>query len=68
MNAMKFDEWFVAQHGKRPSKKSLDELMRERNEFASRADEARRLAEACDLWEKRRTSALWAWQASLRGG
>jgi hypothetical protein len=59
-----FAEWFVSQHGKRPSSKNMDVLMRERNYLAAQADRAARLVEACELWDERRTSALWAWQAA----
>jgi hypothetical protein len=58
-----FADWFTAQHGERSSKTSAhvrdDELtiMIERGQ-AARAELARR-----ELWDEKRQSALYAWQA-----
>jgi hypothetical protein len=60
---MTFNDWFVSQHGPRPSAKPLDELMKERNAKLAEVDTASRIVDACDLWDLRRTSALLAWQA-----
>ena len=59
-----FVRWFEEQHGKRPSNKPTDELMADRNSKLSVASNAERLVEACELWDMKQTSALYAWQAA----
>ena len=63
MTKTKFSEWFIGQHGARPSRKPIAELRKDRDEKLSDADAAVRLVAACELWEAKRTSAFYAWQA-----
>lgn len=62
-NVSEFSKWFESQHGKRPSKLPLDELMADRNNKCSIAENAKYLVDRCNMWEEKRTSALYAWQA-----
>jgi hypothetical protein len=55
----KFDEWFLAQHGKRPGESMSDESMLKTIE---RGDDMRRVYRLRVDWDNRRTSALYAWQ------
>lgn len=59
---MKFKEWFEAQHGKRPTNIPLCDLEDEvqKAQYSLRAAQA--LLHACDIWEARFQSALYAWQ------
>lgn len=63
MTKSEFGAWFEAQHGKRPSNKPTDDLMADRNSKLSVAENAVRLVDACELWDAKQTSALYAWQA-----
>jgi hypothetical protein len=56
-----FDDWFVAQHGKRPSRQPYHELEAEAKAVAILAAEAKSLLERVRLWDERRTSAMYAW-------
>ena len=60
---MKFSEWFVAQHGKRPSKEPIYELTKIANALHASYLRAEELEKACILWEAQRSSALYAWNA-----
>ena len=59
-----FLTWFIEQHGDRPSNKPTHELIEDKNNKVVVAENARRLVAACDLWDEKKTSALYAWQAS----
>jgi hypothetical protein len=61
---MKFEDWFIDQHGPRPSDKNIVQLVREANIAEAHAITTRLLVEDCRTWELRRTSALYAWQLS----
>lgn len=63
----KFHAWFVAQHGKRPSKLPAGALMADKNSKRSAANIAERLVDACELWDAKETAALYAWQAAQSG-
>jgi len=56
-----FDIWFEAQHGPRPHPHGKDaELVARINAGI----EARAMMRACDMYDARRNSALYAWTAS----
>jgi len=61
----KFNVWFEEQHGKRPSNKTIDALIKNRNSKLAEAATASKLVDDCALWDARQTSALWARQAAL---
>ena len=58
---MKFEKWFSEQHCNRPSKKGLHILIEDRDTKVMFSDEARRLVNACNIWDEQRKSALYAW-------
>ena len=60
---MKFSEWFVAQHGKRPSKQPMSELIKISNALHISYRRADELEKACRLWDEKMNSALYAWNA-----
>ena len=56
-----FDKWFEAQHGPRPYPHGKDA------ELSARIDagiEAMAIMRDCDMYDARRTSALYAWTAN----
>ncbi len=57
---MKFQEWFIAQHGRRPGGLTTDAEL-ERPILAG--ERARTLLQEREDWDMRRTAALYAWQA-----
>lgn len=61
---MKFKDWFIEQHGKRPSSKNILQLINEADMAEKQAVAARRLVEDCREWELRQQSALYAWWIS----
>lgn len=58
-----FDEWFVSQHGKPPSRKQLHELRTKVNILSDDLARAERLLREHEDYVARRTSALYAWNA-----
>ena len=57
----KFDTWFEAQHGPRPHPHGKDA------ELIARIDagiEAEAMMRACDMYDAKRNSALYAWTAN----
>ena len=60
---IKFREWFIAQHGDRPSKLETHELQNNYMAAHYQMTEARHLLEKCNEYDARETSALYAWQA-----
>ena len=59
---MKFSEWFVAQHGKRPSKEPIYELTKISNALHASYLRAEELEKACRLYDEKMTSAHYAWR------
>lgn len=58
---MKFEDWFIKQHGPRPSDKSIVQLIREANIADTQATTTWLLAVDCRAWDYRFTSAHYAW-------
>ena len=58
---MKFEKWFTAQFGPRPSEKSTVELIDEVTNKQYAAEIARAELHACELWERSWQSAHYAW-------
>jgi hypothetical protein len=54
----KFEKWFLEQHGSRPARMGQEQKLREQINAGRRAEI---LLERCAVWDKRFTSALWAW-------
>lgn len=61
-----FLKWFVAQHGKRPSKLPLEELQRLHNMAAIESSAAAWRLKECVRWEDQKESALYAWNAAQK--
>ena len=61
MSASKFDKWFIAQHGKRPSKLLTLELLQRMSNSDALAGKAERLARDCMKWDAQYKSAMYAW-------
>ncbi len=59
-----FESWFVAQHGKRPSDLPIDELVAMHNQARRDEDHTRYLLAQVEMWEEKKTSALYAWNAA----
>jgi hypothetical protein len=57
-----FDAWFKAQHGNRPSRKSLPTLREEAIALEQKFREKREELIATQAWEDKRNTALYAWQ------
>jgi len=65
MAQSEFDKWFTMQFGP-PTFKTPDEAQAARNDLASRRSQLNALEREMarhDLYEARRTAALYAWQA-----
>lgn len=60
-----FATWFVAQHGLRPTKSELLALVTQCHITDRAAIEARNRLNDCTEWDRRRDTALWAWNAAL---
>ena len=63
MEKSKFAEWFAAQHGKRTADMP-DHTDQQLRELARLGRDAERALALRELWDEKRTSALYAWQAS----
>jgi hypothetical protein len=61
-----FGEWFEAQHGKRLDGSALKYTDDELRAMIRLGEVAARSLEARKLWDEKRTSALYAWQARER--
>lgn len=61
-----FEKWFIAQHGKRPSDKSREELYNEYVKARAAAVRAEKNLDECDKWDARKESALYAWNARVK--
>jgi hypothetical protein len=61
---MNFADWFIDQHGPRPSSKNIVQLVKEAIAIEEKATAARLLVQDCRAWDLRWTSALYAWQLS----
>ncbi len=61
---MKFETWFVQQHGKRPSKKPSFELRAEFSKLEVKLWEARKLVLDCERWDAQYQSARDTWNIS----
>ena len=60
---MTFNQWFLDQHGKRPSIKPLHQLVTESDKARAAFNAANALLRECEEYDRRMTSARWAWQA-----
>lgn len=58
-----FRKWFVEQHGARPSSDPWMKLKQNVINAEVELAKARDVLAACEKWDERETSALWAWQA-----
>ena len=58
---MKFDQWFIKQHGKRPSRESPEALGSAAMDAQLDFLEAQRMARDCNLWDEQYKSAMYAW-------
>lgn len=59
---MTFEQWFSAQHGNRPSKQPLWEIADQVQRANYEAARLQALYRACESWDEKQTSALYAWQ------
>lgn len=59
-----FDKWFEAQHGPRPHPHGKEAELFAR---INAGIEARAIMRACDMYDARRKSALYAWTARPMG-
>ena len=58
---MTFNEWFIAQHGSRPSAKKSWDLLAEIQRTQYELSRLEALYQACELWDEQAKSALYAW-------
>ncbi len=58
-----FAKWFEAQHGKRPTHLALDYMRANVSDMRAALMRAEQLLELTLDWERRRDSALYAWNA-----
>lgn len=61
-----FDKWFDEQHGKRPSADPIHVLEYDKNEKNYAASKATALLDLCKLWDYRKMSARYAFNACNR--
>lgn len=58
---MTFGEWFVAQHGQRPSARPTYEIAKSIEAAQHELSRLQSLYRACELWDEQAKSALYAW-------
>ena len=61
MTKSKFDAWFVQQHGKRPSRELMLDLLKRQSDTQYAADRAFILTRDCQRWDAQYKSASYAW-------
>lgn len=58
---MTFDEWFTAQHGKRPSKMKTWDIAKQIETAHYELSRLQTLYRACEMYDEQAKSALYAW-------
>lgn len=58
----KFVQWFIQQHGKRPSNLPYEDLVERFKKLHVEMLSARSLLDRCKEWDEKMNSALYAWR------
>lgn len=58
----RFMQWFIQQHGKRPSNVPCEDLIERFQKFHMEMLSAKTILDRCKEWDDKMNSALYAWR------